>query len=118
MHFQNIEILKIFNLCNTVQISGGKFPMDKFHLEEHTYGPYFMSHVTDYDNSDHNIIKYIAQTCARNLPKLKLLHYCSKYRSTKPMRHNLEKYNFKINYFNTKDCNNLKYLIIGNNHHF
>lgn len=66
------------------------------------------------DNLDHTTINHIAKICARRLSKLKLLQYCSKYYSAGPIKKKFDEYNFKINYYNTKDNDKLSNLLIDN----
>jgi len=68
LNFHNIEQLKIFSLKQL----GDKLIARNYDVE-------FIVYENIYENSDYDAMEYMVRMCAKYLPKLKLLHYCSKY---------------------------------------
>lgn len=111
---QFIHIIAL-NFCNLKQliIYCPKSNWDK------TVAPCYGNQFTVYDeisdNSDYSLMKYINKICAKYLPKLKLLHYCSRYYNAnyKLAQYNFNQYYFKVQYDNNKDNVEIGKILFG-----
>ena len=108
INFSNLKQLKIYCLENW---------WNKL-LAQHHNTP-FAVYEEIHDSSDYNLARHITKTCAKYLPKLELLHYCSRYHNAnynstaKIVQYNFNRYHFKVQYDNAKDNIEIGQLIFG-----